>query len=66
MDPVNKKKRGCETLSYSTEAVKGSTELGRTLQEHDAALEESQDKVARLGAEVNQVKGEVTALVALP
>jgi predicted nuclease with TOPRIM domain len=66
MDPVNKKKRGFETLSCPPEAVKGSAELGRTLQEHGAALEESQEKVARLGAEVSQLKGGVASLVALP
>jgi hypothetical protein len=53
MEPLNKKKRGCETLSYSPEAVEGITER---------ALEESHVKVARLKEEVSQLGGEVTAL----
>ena len=66
MEPVNKKKRGFETLSYPPEAVKGIEELGRGLQEHDAAREESPEKVARLGAKVSQLGVEVTALIAVP
>jgi hypothetical protein len=61
MEVVNKKQRGCETLSYPPEAVEEITELRRALQERgDAALEESQVEVARLRAEVSQLRGEVT------
>jgi hypothetical protein len=59
MELVNKKQRGCETLSYPPEAVEEITELRRALQERDAALEESQVEVARLRAEVSQLRGEM-------